>query len=310
MSGGEGTVYPIHGNKALKVYDDYNAEIARKLRDCVSSNVYVEVSAVAVPPINLAYDSSNRVCGYTMRLLKDFMSVDDMTNLGYCIKNRVTIRQVAILFVRLHEALQWIHAQGFLVGDYRGPNIMFKPLKRGEDGVWQIAHLDVDSWAVNRGGVVYPCSAIHDDVMHPELVAAGNLKGLSVRHDWYAFALLLATALLKCDPLEKGCYSGYSSSERRKRGVTCWDTAVQKSSSDELHDVRFGPLVINTLKSWLAGQEYGIFPKQVLMDLVQNLTRCSDCGLEFHKSMKSCPRCSKALYYDLSDFKGNFGRRW
>jgi len=299
--GGQGQVYKItdpqnpHRNLALKVYDEHNGEMANKLSVCVNLDVYRQIRQFSTAPICCATDSHNRVVGFTMRLLEGYFSVADTADLGYCIRNKITLRRVAALFAELHNILTNVHAAGFLVGDFRGSNIQFKPA--GEN--WNITFMDVDSWAINRNGVQYACTAIHPSVQRPKL---SSFSSLSAKHDWYAFAHQFAASLLKWDPFTKGFHPSLTSDQRRAQGITCWDPTVQLTDVEKMHDFRFGERLINILRVWLSGQITGVFPRQRIIDFAKSLTFCKGyldngkfCRFEVSNTIGRCPRCNSIL---------------
>ena len=291
--GGEGKVYRLGSDLALKVFDEFSQKMQDKLNYCLNFGKYKTVAGVAAVPKTLVVGFHGRIQGYTMRLLEDCVSVADMASLQYCVTNRITLRKVGVLFIRMHEVLEQVHEAGFLVGDYRGSNIKFNPLRPNLG----VTMMDVDSWAYGPKGIHFNCTATHPSIRHPLLK---DLSALEQRHDWYAYAHELAKSLLKCGPFELGFHPRLTTEQRQEQGITCWSPQVQLMPVEKLHSFRFGDELTDTIKRWLATEpnQSGVFPKAVLMDFLRDLVLCrgknsigQDCRLEFHRSLGKCPRC-------------------
>ncbi|MCX6808694.1 MAG: hypothetical protein NTW50_03435 [Candidatus Berkelbacteria bacterium] len=278
--GGEGTVSMLSNTMAVKIYHDYNEEMEAKLTECLDYNVYASVE------------------------------VASLTNSGYCVANQIDLRRTASLFCHLHDAIAQIHSGPFCIGDLRAANIMFKP---STSGPWDIAIMDVDSWEVyitdisqDRWGCevdnsrYHYCTAIHDDVVHPDLINT-NYSQLMKYHDWYAFAHQLATCLLKCNPFEEGRVAGMTDIERKIKGISCFCGSlggVALTLEEQINIKRLGSDMTGLLQRWLTGKEKGVFPRSAILDFIQGLCVCRSCGLQHFERQPGethCVRCGNRL---------------
>src|SRR5579883_317307 len=140
--GGEGEVFRIDDRWAVKLFNLPDGHVQAKLAACVNHGAYNNVANVAATPWKLLYEGGT-LHGYSMRNFSGgYIGTDQLADLTYCLNNKITIRRVAIFFTHLHKVLSHIHSEGFMVGDLRGTNVLFKPT--ANESTMDIRLLDVD----------------------------------------------------------------------------------------------------------------------------------------------------------------------
>ena len=94
------------------------------------------------------------------------------------------------IFASLAAALDALHALGIVVGDLNDGNVLVV----GDE----IRFIDVDSMQFGR----WPCPVAHERYLAPELygVDLSAAPRFLPEHDWYAFLVLLFSALLYVHP--------------------------------------------------------------------------------------------------------------
>jgi serine/threonine protein kinase len=312
--GGEGTIYALNNQCAIKIFDYVDDLTQSKLFQLYlyyerirTSDESTSIHKFATIPNGLITDKhcgsndyvSNTI-GYSMELLdSSYSDFSLLLDSNYCVSNGITSKRVAILFAHLYQLITYVHQARFFIGDLNPSNIMFKV---SNDGKIDMKFLDVDSWGwYSSDDKVQPSSAIKESIKHPRyerLCQTHNERN----QDWYAFCLLFLHALLKCDPFVLGSCAGMSPEERKMSGITCLHNRVEKTGIEKIDVSRFSnsslisQLYINLIDA--AGKpginrnelEYKV-DFRLILDFFKNLEICSVCGLEFYKDPFGCPRC-------------------
>ncbi len=274
--GGEGKVYKLDASWALKLYNEDQPKNARQLELLTSQRLYAGLAEFAAIPAILVKTGEGKTIGYVMRLLEGYQPFSVLSSRKFCEQNSLTISWIAWLFWYLHRAISTAHQLGFVIGDLRGDNVVYK-IKTGGARIQEnpVRLLDVDSWGIKTGAVNFPCSAIDLNIAHPTIIRAKEtgqhfLASVVQYHDWYAFALLFAKCLIKCDPFHKGLYRLGNSKTRKLSGITCWHQAVEKTPAENAQLFRFNQALISEFESWLSGyRNTGEFSLAAIENLIK-----------------------------------------
>lgn len=299
--GGQAEIFTTPKGKLIKIYDSFDPGNATKTNKRLEAlgldtELYNGLKYFcAVPEVLIQHQSNQNLIGFQMEHFQDFNPLSMLLSKEFCvIKNKITIRQVANIFLKIHDCLSMIHSKGFLVGDLNDDNVLFKFLNKSV----LIAFVDVESWAVQRQKVILPAIACTPTFCHPEIDE--NINCLKAYHDWYSFAVLLARSLIKDDPFNHGTLDDATmrsiKGDTQKHGITCWDNRSKLTDQQELYVKRFGTKLTETMQLWLKGSQRGIFPKSVLQQFISELAFCTNCKLEIHIDHIKCNRCGEKLF--------------
>ena len=192
-SGGEGTVYPIEGQRRVcKLYHPgrLTDEVARKLDVMLRTRPADDGNVAWVD--GLVRDRSRRLVGFTMPAVQT--GVFRQAHAFYDPSDRVaafgggfTWRHLLGAAHNLAVAVASVHAAGHRVGDLRETNILVAPTAL-------VTLIDCDSFQVRdpRSGQVYPCRVATGDYLAPELHGV-DFRGAApdrLASDLFALAVL------------------------------------------------------------------------------------------------------------------------
>lgn len=275
-AGGEGTVYRAPGGRAIKIFAaPPSAEKIRKI------DAFPEALArLAVGPEGWVESPARRRIGYVMR------RVDGAVDLGRLGTRRfregvVSAAAVCGLFSRLHARLTAIHAEGVVVGDLNAGNVLITGLPGGATAE---PHL-IDAESMQYAG--FPCEVSHERTCDPRLYGRDftAAPAFGADSDWYAFAVLLFSALLYVHPYG-GAHPSLATLVRRAQArVSILSPEVTLPKTAEPPAVLPDALREVFVRVFDEG-ERGTFPAAALS---ARFTRCS-CGLEHGRAR--CPRCT------------------
>ncbi|HMN13195.1 MAG TPA: serine/threonine-protein kinase [Bellilinea sp.] len=307
FGGAEGTIHLASDGKLVKIYNNNSpkeaAENDKRLRIIANNGGLYKNFAYFCAIPEAIIESAGVAIGFKMSHFQGFHPLGRLASKEFCVSNKITIRKVAMIFLKLHDFLSDIHQRGFVIGDFNPDNIMFKLVNKSV----HFAFVDVDSWAISKGSTVLPLLSITPGLCHPELEK--DRSRAKQYHDWYSFALLLARSLVKGDPFNLGVLDNSTMAairgERRIHGITCWDQRILLPRELAPYMQRFGKKLTDELVKWLKGKENGVFLKEVLEDFLDKLSMCygslgnKQCILEAHLSLVRCPRCGEKLSQPL-----------
>lgn len=307
--GGEADIFDLGGGVALKLWKGPDhpdvhglpaeefaaAERLRLAQDKMRCFPRGLPDRVAVP-LDLALDKKNStILGYTMRLVsgaESLMSLSEPTRRKTLDGNVMTKA-----LVDLWRTVSAIHATNVVLGDFNDLNVLVRENE---------AHI-VDSDSFQFG--TYPCPVFTERFLDPLICdPAVNrpvpLRPFSTESDWYAFAVMVMTALLCVGP-----YGGvYRPKEPSKRIPECLRPLRRVTVFNP--EVRYPKPAI----------PYGILPDDFLhaltaiferdsraplaLRLLESLrfTHCLACGAEHARSR--CPVCDHGIVKECVMVRG------
>lgn len=294
-SGGEADIFRISDTTALKIFkgpdhpdffkmpDAQQAATARiqehqtKLRDFP-----IHLPGAIITPQNLARDTRKTVCGYTMRFVtgaKELVYFADKSA-----RKGIPHENVVSLFKDLHSAVQGVHAQKVVIGDFTYLNILVKNS--------DIFIIDADSFQFGK----YLCKVFTPKFVDPLLCDPHGSSPILIRphnelSDWYAFAVMLMECLLFVNP-----YGGIYAPKEKHNAIP-HDARPLHRISVFHPEVRFPKPAIHyrTLPDDLAHyfarvfqkDARDVFPFTILETLRWSV--CTVCGNEHTRAL--CPFC-------------------
>jgi hypothetical protein len=247
--GGEATVYR-HGDRAVKVFHD-TSMLDAKVRKLGAFPRGLPPEVVA--PEELALDAkTHRPVGYVMPAVRGARVVGELMRKSFR-AGAVPSSEVCALFARIHDVLSLLHSRRVIAGDLNDGNLLFAGRRP-----WFI---DVDSMQLPG----HPCTVAHERYLDPELYGVD----LSARccfteeTDWYAFSVLLFTALLFVHPYG-GVHPDHPTLLRRAQNrVSVLDPRVKYPKSAE--DWRTLPDgLLDEFRSIFDRGERRVFPRALL----------------------------------------------
>ena len=288
--GGEAAVH-MHPNSpndiALKIYRDVDGERVGKLKAMLRGQI--PFTPLMTGPLDLVYQVNPSggtpiVAGFSMhRLPTDVWKWRRLTEPSFCNNNGFTTKVVAGLSLRAGADLVQIHSWNINVGDLNDGGLMVSP-----SGI--LAWVDVDSWDTPN----YPCRACTMYFISPDLYGTDFSKGRYYKpdHDWYSYAVLVFSALLRKHPFRAGtCDAHPGPTERASLGLTVLDKEVIYPPVGLKPEVMSDDLITALLAS-LKRQNRGPFPLDVLKHYQEILVECKSCHQWFPSTRKNCPQCS------------------
>ncbi len=295
--GGEADVYDLHNGLAVKVFKvptdpDYaNDPVAQQGAKARIEEQQRKLPAFptlpnqVVAPVELAYNGTKKIAGYTMEYLKNCEVLLRYSDRRFREQGGIDPNDVIGLFRDLALAVANLHTQEVIIGDFNDLNVLV-------DG--NIVRL-IDADSMQFGS--FYCHTFTPrflDPLHSGPSKLGLARALDENSDWYAYAVMLFQALLYVSP-----YGGVHK---------------PKSGSRLQHDARvlqrltvFNPEVIYPKPALPYGYlpddllDYfhrvfekdtrGPFPGQLLHNL--QWTTCTACGTVHARPV--CPACKTAF---------------
>lgn len=280
--GGEATVYR-HDGLAVKIYHGVDPATSRADRDRARKLLAVrfdkltdfpkDVPPQVVAPRSVVHDGRRRPIGYAMPIVEGAFEIAMLARRRHR-AGRIDNGRVMTIFSRLAEVLAALHGVGVVVGDLNDGNILVV----GDD----VRLIDVDSMQFGR----WPCPVAHERFLDPSLygVDLSVAPRFTPANDWYAFGVLLFSALLYVHPYG-GVHRTIATFLRRAAaGISLLSSEVKrpKAAADPA-----------TLSDELRDAFVGLFERGVRMPFTPKLlttrwTKCP-CGVEHAHTV--CPSC-------------------
>lgn len=298
--GGEADIFDIGGGVALKLWkgpehpdvkglpEEERAAADRLLLVQDKMKVFPKgLPDRIVSPIDIACDKKNTtILGYTMRLVD---GAESLLGLSEPTRRRTLGGNASVaMLVDLRKTVAAVHASGVVMGDFNDLNV----LVRGNE-----AHIvDADSFQFGS----FPCPVFTERFVDP-LICDPNaarpipMHPFSVDSDWYAFAVMVMTALLCVGP-----YGGvYRPKEPSKRIQECLRPLRRVTVFNP--EVRYPKPAIpyRVLPDDLLHAFSLIFERDVRAPLPLHLleglrfTNCTACGFEHARGR--CPECDHGI---------------
>lgn len=301
-SGGEGTIYEIDNDWALKIFHDPWKQQAEKIKILEKAfsqkeKLWVNLRSVATVPEYLVRNEDGKIIGYLMKNCQGWNTLNCLYD------GQTKIKDVLGVFIKIHNALCAIHENGLTVGDLNGKNIIYSGLEKDQP---QIRIVDLDNLTINRPDIgINFCPLMQDpEVIHPDHLKAQKngtpLPSFLPKHDWWIFAYLLTKCLTGSDPFEQGNFMNLdiSDMERRQEGLLAMHKGINLGSPIyySLY-LRIGIPLKHFLKRWLSRSEEGIFPINLLENTMQEMMECPSCKKEINGRLTICPfpNCEQLL---------------
>lgn len=284
-SGGEGLVVKtrLNGSQpvALKVYHQPSQERSRKLAAFFTHDWDLPTHKIALPQQPIYNLSGNLIVGVTMPYLgTGFEEVALFSNRKARLAHGITGKLVAEVFLDGHQALERIHHQGLIVGDFNDLNVLF----RDDQMLW----IDVDAWQFGA----FPCPVATLEFIDPSLYGLDlSQKPVFQKvHDWYSFAVMLFRSLLLVHPYG-GVHSKYKSLPKRaEHKITALDPGIKYPKIAFSPDILTDEMAQEFLSIFKKGSR-GVFPKGLLDDYLGSLTECPNCRTFYPSIRSGCPIC-------------------
>lgn len=135
-SGGEGTVYEVDSNTVAKIYHPGIKPITEskfKFLSGLDPNYFVA-------PVELLYNSSGIVIGYTMRYVdQSFFPLSNLFSKNFCKSNGIDKKVKMKIIEKLIAAVKYAHKENVVIGDLNPFNILVN-----EKGI--VKFIDTDSY--------------------------------------------------------------------------------------------------------------------------------------------------------------------
>ena len=298
---GEGIIYRIDDKHVLKVFFDQDVKNEKILTlekaFHQKTSIWQNVKPFAAVPEYLAKNEKGQTVGYVMENLEGWLELNELYDEDLCNKSDIRIKTILHIFGLLHEALENIHSDGFVVEDLNGSNILLSPF--GTDLAIKI--VDTDSWSINLPNLEIKFNPTVQDpeVIHPDHLKA-QLEGKAIppflpKHDWWAFSYLLSKCLTKRDPFEEGNFWNLDPEQRRQAGKTTMHADIIINRDMAIRHLQIGITLKHFIKRWLACSKEGVFPINLLKATHQEMSTCKNCKIEVNSRLTSCPNCSVLL---------------
>jgi H/ACA ribonucleoprotein complex subunit 3 len=309
--GGEAEVYTTPTGQALKVFKgkthaDYQgnphaakgAEDRIKLHQQKLSLFPKGLPNNVIAPIDLAYDPTKKIVGYTMKLLSHqerLWSYSQPT----IISTGVTGAQLLELFTNMHTTVEAVHQQKVILGDFNDLNILVE----NHTKPWFI---DADSYQFDKFNCMtfderfvdpLKCILAKPDT-HPQLCPDGRSHiMLSQAHtydsDWYAFSVMLFQSLLLVGP-----YGGVYRPSGKQANVLPNHlrplSNITVFNKDVIYPKKARPFgilpddLLHYFSKLFESNMRGTFPASLIHNT--RFTNCTACGTMHARSV--CPNCN------------------
>lgn len=279
--GGEGTIYAFDSGRVLKVYHKPTLERADKLRTMVGHLVVSHTCRIMQPQETFTDADTNLISGYVMeRLGAGYEDLAQLAIKKYQNQFNVPTREIALMFLNMHDALQDIHRAGYCIGDFNDTNEKFQG--------HSVAFMDVDSWQFGK----FPGPVATESFLTPRLYGIDLASGPHFRpeDDWYSFTVMFFKLLLRTHPYGGTHPTVKTLLQQKRQRITVLDADVIYP------EIALPPSLLSddltqTFMSILKDGKSGIFPRQEIEHYVADLVECPKCGITYPRERHACPMC-------------------
>ena len=303
--GGEGCIYQVAGRSKLvaKIYHDGKAteDKRRKLEAMLDNPPKRSPTAHSLAwPQEILFDETGQFIGFTMYAAPKGSDV----LAAYTHKERrknnhptTTRRSLYKMAINICYAVEAVHAQGHVIGDFNPNNILCR-----ENG--DVTLIDTDSFTIQAKLLAYryPCEVGMADYIAPEIQNKSFSKiHWSKEHDYFALAVHLfqtllnnrhpfsATPAIGVAPAEyavkliaKGCYPHVRNRETKPDDITAiLPPKMQQAFRRTFHEGFRHPKQRYTPKQWIA----------LLKRELKSLKQCHACPEQYEAHAPHCPYC-------------------
>ncbi|MCB9423399.1 MAG: hypothetical protein H6667_26625 [Ardenticatenaceae bacterium] len=228
QSGGEGMVFGLDEETAVKLYHHPTPQHAAKLRHLLDSDLAVQLPPAVLGPTALAIDSNGTIIGFQMpRLPAGSLPIKKLSNPLFWQKNRLDVTAVLPLLQQIHVTITHLHRLNIVIGDLNDHNIFFtlSPQRPKVAHPFTLSFIDVDSYQFTH----HPCPVAMPAFLDPTLYHVTDFSRqpyFTPLTDWYAFAVLLVKSLLQVHPYS-GAHNNYKSlTTRAQAQISVFDQSV------------------------------------------------------------------------------------
>ncbi|MDA0244144.1 MAG: hypothetical protein OT477_12065 [Chloroflexi bacterium] len=292
QAGGEGMVFALGDDRAVKVYHQTTAAQQQKLAQFVGVSMAGRLPAAVIAPQELIYNPQGEIIGFTMRrMAAEAQPFKKLANPQYDRQHKLGIPQLVAYLQDIHTTLNALHQQGIVVGDLNDHNLFFLPQNSQPP---HTAWIDVDSY--QWGG--YPCPVALQTFLDPYLYPItdfGEQPVFSEGSDWYAFFVLLVKTLLLTHPYGGTHHSHKSLTARAENKITLLHGAVVYPKQARPPEILSDELLAHFQRVFGRG-ERPPFPPRLLADYAQSLIECPQCGLHYPAQRPNCPTCRQQTF--------------
>ena len=196
-SGGEGSAYKV-GSEVLKVYHQpLDRTFLDKMREL---SPLVTLQNVVTPEEPL-FDKEDRLIGYTMRSVRDPISLPLLFTTSYLQRTGILLPSTIRLAQRMLETTDAIHEKKILIVDGNEFNFLVQL-----QGSLEPFFIDVDSYQTPS----FPATALHPNIQDYASTAFSEMT------DWYSLAVITFQLFAGIHPY-KGRATGFSSDDLAAR---------------------------------------------------------------------------------------------
>jgi len=295
-SGGEAII--VKYNKlAFKIYHDPTIQRAKKLTDFIKSNFVLPSNVMA--PIDLLYDTRNRVVGFAMNIASGCRDVKNLLDVNFRSQKQIGTSDVIQFFARSKSILDALHNIGLIVGDFNDLNELF-------DTLLAPYFIDVDSFQFGK----YPCVVGTEEYIDPTLYGVDLTKKptFTKETDWYSFNVMLFRALLFVHPYA-GVHKQYKSLfTRAANAVWIFDQNVIRPKV-AIHPETLDDDLLHHFSNVFCKKQRLDLPVQKLQDISNTFVKCNKCGVYFSNTRQKCPQCQKVVPQSVVDLSNIINKK-
>lgn len=314
-SGGEGSVYAIQnlpGRRLAKVY--HSPTPAREEK--IAAMIELAESAarrgenlrdgMAWPKESL-YDAKGNFVGYAMDFVDAPFELDELYAYPPRPESDISLPEKLDVLADLCEITKRIHANGQVIGDFNPNNLRI--IRRS--GAFSVSIVDTDSFQIERGGKLYPCTVCGSGYVAPEVLkkckgrSYADLNGdaFDAQSDLFSLAVHIFRTLQNgchpfCNQLDGSTSSPVTLDDCVERGASPFFTRVPHCTTPiyapaiealppyirDLFKKAFAPNATSrpSADAW----------KKAIIRLKSELVRCKTHPSHYHwRGAKSCPYC-------------------
>lgn len=306
--GSEGTVYGFPGNKDACVKIFHPTDPGDRAGAYVAAYRAKKIKAICKMGLSLpeqftlpyepAFDQKGGVIGFKMRRVPaGFHKLMKLLQPAFRTGNRIGLKEVALLYASLLEDLDLIHGKDLVVGDINTGCLMFNT---DLDRAW----VDTDSWSYPG----FPCLATTEMFAHPDLypnlVQGEQHVPPKPHHDRFSFLVALTMMMLPgAHPFRMGNHSTVKGLQNRANaGLTIFDPEVEypKVLREIAPPETLSDDLLNEIIQRLKRRDNTPLDPERLRTFADAVVSCESCGVDYHVSRPSCPKCQQKTTVDMS----------
>lgn len=185
-SGGEASIYHMGNNLVAKIYHNKSK--------CISEKKILELKKIdnenIILPIDLIYDDSGDLIGYSMRYVKDTIPLCKFFTKSFKNQNNIYEKIILDIIENIKKNIHSVHREKCLVVDLNEMNILVS------NDYQNVYFIDTDSFQTPS----FPATAIMDHIRDRKV---HNNKWTS-NSDWFSFAIISFQLMMNIHPYRIG----------------------------------------------------------------------------------------------------------